>query len=38
MGKSKDDDDNTALIVQALAILVGYFMSWWSSKGGRSEK
>ena len=30
MGKSKDrDDDATALIVQAVAVVVGYLITWW---------
>jgi len=32
MGKSKDDKDNAALILQALAVLVGYLMSWTKAK------
>ena len=36
MGKSKDEDNNTTLILQAVAVLVGYLIKWW--KGNTREE
>ena len=38
MGKSKDkDDDVTALIVQAVAFVVGFLVSWWKSSSDEKK-
>lgn len=31
MAGKKDDSDNTALIVQAIVVVIGFIMSWWES-------
>ena len=39
MRKPKDEDNNTTLILQAVAVLVGYFWNWWAgNKRGKSGK
>jgi len=38
MGKSKDSDDNGALIMQVIMVFAGYLLSWWKGKSDKDDR
>jgi len=38
MKKSKEDENNAALILQMIVTLAGYLAAWWGTKSGNGKE